>query len=753
MCLVDSMVSNRYTLFLLSSNFCRGSFVSETETVVPPSCASVVQPRSLAQSSGIFFRSVLCSWEFYLVIAAALFFRLYAFDTTEFDVDEARFFHMASNAVANGYVPATSNLASVKMYSPPAIIYLLMPSAMIANDPMGGALTVAILSIVAVICTYIFVRFYYGRVAGTIAALAYATLLRAAIYSRFIWNPNLLQLFVVLFMAVLLMGVVSRRKGWLWMALILWGWNLQLHASCIYLAIPLAVAFVLAPGTFRWRDALYGGLGLLIIYAPYIVWEVSMMFIDVRTVLQIGGQEKIVDGYAWQLYQLFLHPYAITDVSHPLHWKIVPFLDATSWLSQLPSFVHHLSYGIVVLVGVCIVWSGLRGFWPGRLTMRNGGFWRAVLGYWRRLRASPYRSGLLVLFSWQVVPLLLLIRHDKLHLHYLIFLLPGPCILLGIGLGALVKWACTWQVRQIAGRMVRYGAYTLALVVILVQAVGTTMGLRDLNEGRYSDGGPVRYYYNDLRSLENAVEEADQAAQTYGARGIYVAVEWHMWDTMRYLGSRTHTPTTVADVGEHNCVVLPDPELGPAIIMVGPYNTLVNEIVRQYTQVRLIGEPVRAGGAPFQLYLVEGSSSTTTGQATVGNEMQFMDIVPQTLNVDENMWTVSQWRSLRNAPVEYRRIYHYDMTLATGNEGVTYGSQCVFNALRTGDRVIAAFDTPDEVEPKDMQRQGRLQVRAYEDYLYYLQYGPLTFQTDHMISTPAHLLRTEQGDEWVSWLQ
>ncbi|GER89376.1 hypothetical protein KDW_35380 [Dictyobacter vulcani] len=75
------------------------------------------------------FRALLKSWELYLILLVAAFLRLYGINTTEFDGDQADIFYMAHNAVSHGHLVATSNVASIKIFNPPAIIYALMVPA------------------------------------------------------------------------------------------------------------------------------------------------------------------------------------------------------------------------------------------------------------------------------------------------------------------------------------------------------------------------------------------------------------------------------------------------------------------------------------------------------------------------------------------------------------------------------------------------------------------------------------------------
>ena len=107
--------------------------------------------------------------------------------------------------------------------NPPAVIYLLMIPAAISSNPLWGAIFVGLLNVIAVLLTYIFVRRYYGRIASIIASLLYATASGPLHYSRFIWQQNMIAPFVVLFIFALFWGVVDRRKGWLFPALVLLG--------------------------------------------------------------------------------------------------------------------------------------------------------------------------------------------------------------------------------------------------------------------------------------------------------------------------------------------------------------------------------------------------------------------------------------------------------------------------------------------------------------------------------------------------
>jgi hypothetical protein len=103
------------------------------------------------------FRSKLVTWsgiwEIFPILGIAAFLRFYQLTTTEFDADQAMVFRMARDAMNHGLIPATSNIASIRIVNPPAVIYLLMIPAAFSSNPFWGAIFVGLLNVVAVLLT------------------------------------------------------------------------------------------------------------------------------------------------------------------------------------------------------------------------------------------------------------------------------------------------------------------------------------------------------------------------------------------------------------------------------------------------------------------------------------------------------------------------------------------------------------------------------------------------------------------------
>ncbi|HCI78761.1 MAG TPA: hypothetical protein DHW02_03640, partial [Ktedonobacter sp.] len=174
-------------------------------------------PSNTSSSSGKRhqFISLFTRWELYLLLLMTLFLHFAYVQTFEFDDDQVSLLRMAYDAWHYALVPAVSNVASISIANPPGTIFLFMIPELFTPNPLAANIFVALCTTVAIFLTYFFVNRYYGRVAAIAATLLYATATRPLLYARFIWQPNLMPPFVILFMFALFEGVVRRRKGWL----------------------------------------------------------------------------------------------------------------------------------------------------------------------------------------------------------------------------------------------------------------------------------------------------------------------------------------------------------------------------------------------------------------------------------------------------------------------------------------------------------------------------------------------------------
>jgi 4-amino-4-deoxy-L-arabinose transferase-like glycosyltransferase len=669
------------------------------------------------------------TWEIFFILLVAGYLRFYQINTTELDEDQARLYRMAYDAVHHGLLPTTSNAASIGIANPPGVIYLFMPLAALSANPLWGAALVGIFTTAAALLTYFFTRRYYGRLVGIVAALLYATAAKPLNYARFIWQPNLMPPFVVLFMFALFWGVVERRKGWLFPALVLFGILYQMHPTTLLLVVPLIAAIILAPGTFRWRDIALALIVLLVIFSPYLIWETYIRFADIRTLFHLAKQPAHIDTQAIHFYRVFLSPYdTLPADAHSLVRMLAPML---SWLLVV---VPLLTLGGFVTAGILLLRSGDKQ----HAALDQGWMWR-VRNWWMDLLATRYRCGLLVLLTWQIIPLLLLSRHAiDLHAQYFFMFMPGPFILIGLFLTKAVEY---FQTRERQWHIWRYAVYAITCLVIGAQLVGSTAAIIDTSNGNFDDRAFQPYpYHNDLRSLQHALSEADRLAQQRHLNRVYITTDFATQTALRYLAEQTQTPTTLFDATR--CLVLPNPADGPAVLLTGPYDELTNALLSRFASATLVDSPPRLGGPPFRLYIVTPGLAQTSFQSAFAGNLQLLQT--QTLSFNDTSWLVSRWSLLHPEQPGFRTTYNY--TLTASLNGSSQQSKCTFTAIRSGDQLLAAFSLSNG---NSTLTSAAVKAQFFTTVPNNPYYGPSHLETEDDQNTPAITLHTVDGSDSI----
>ncbi|MBA2285358.1 MAG: glycosyltransferase family 39 protein [Ktedonobacteraceae bacterium] len=674
-------------------------------------------------------------WECYLIFLVAAVLRFYRVDTSQFEGDQVLLFRMAYDAVHHGLLPVTDSTSSLGFANPPGLLYLYMLPAALSDNPLLAVLLNSLFAVAAVLATYIFVTRYYGRFAGTVAGLLYATAPVPLIYSRFIWQPNMMQLFVILFFFALYRGVVERRKGWLplaatWLAILL-----QMHLTALSLLVPLLLALLFAPETQRWRDLGYAGIALAVIFSPYLLWELVTNFGDiaiVHAVLQAQACHRAnacIDGDSWSSYLTFL------GASDP---KQAP-LNPHSWVHTLALPLYWLSQGLLYsVIGGFIAALGLASSWWWR-SARSGNDnqeeseRRATLPWlqrWLRLAPPASACGLLLLCVWQVLPLLITARHTlPLFTHYLLVTIPGPFMFVGLFLELLRRWVS--RPRQTPWLVAHSLLYSATVLLLLLQGIGGTALVIDDTQGHFNDSN-LYIYFSDLHSYQNAFSELDHLAQQRHLSRVYVATDLSTEQAMYYFSRQLQTPVTVFDAA--HCLVLPNPASGPALLLTPPSTHLTYALLGRFASARLLAQPPILGGAPFRIYQLSSSTGPEQAQAVFGRDMRFSTPQVQWFPFDDTSRLVSQGDWLRALPPAYETYYRYQVT-ALPDTANTQGMQsvCTFNAMRAGDRLLVAFDLSGQ---SPLPRTVTLSVGYSVLTQDMPSFGPLRLMTHRHLESP-----------------
>lgn len=708
-------------------------------------------PQKRTERAGTGVDTLLASWEIYPILLVAAFLRFFNIDKVIFGQDEADIFRLAHDAFAYGFVPLTSSPASLGNLNPPLMVYFFMLPASLSANPLWGEGMIATFNTAAVLLTYFFTRRYYGRLAGTIAALLFATSVAAWQYSRNIWPQNFLPFFVMLFIWMLFRGVVDRKKGWFVPAIVLLGVLYQLHESTLLLVIPLLAAILLAFRTIRLRDIGFAILALFFLFAPFLVWETHVQFVDIKVMLSSTQSHTSINLEALRFYLFFIHPTLASPYLDPVarirdNHLLLP--NAQSLLLSPPLRSLHLflqgSFGLELLLlfggifiaAALVLFSQSPSPTAEASEVSQG---NRILHWWTTFLASPDRQGLLLLLCWQVAPLLLLTRHSiVLFTHYFIFLLPGEFILMAIvvvkALAFLRRQKPEWEM------LLRSGALTLVALVILAQLIGSGSALIDLTTGNFSNTS-VYPHFNDLHSAQNALQEADQLAQQRGIHRIYITESRTTDSAMDYLSAQLKTPVELID--DRNCLTLPDLSAGPVVFLAQPddqldYGQLVNNQVlasmfSQYAHATLVATPPDLGGDPYRLYILTAQPSPAPLPHTFAEGLQLL--APQAYVLPSTQLLVTRWRIPITQKSASRTNYHYLFHFQSG--GASLSIDCKPTATWAGDQLFT-FQPLQGQAPA----QTTVQVSTLTSHPTLVHIGPLTVTTFDDENTPIQLLRT-----------
>ncbi|GAC1470191.1 MAG: hypothetical protein PVS3B1_27690 [Ktedonobacteraceae bacterium] len=544
--------------------------------------------------------------------------------------------------------------------------------------------------------------------------------------------------------------MIERRKGWFAPAVVLVGLLAQLHGSGFLLAAPLAVAFVLSPGTIRVRDIVFGLLGLLILYSTYALWLVHSHFRDIPIFLNSTKGPSIIDNQALLFFQQFLSPYGFDPNN-------IPLTNPRSLLFRLSPLLSILTVLMIVLVACSAIMAlvlAVRTVQTVRTretesdVRRRGGWfvaWHVSMLWWRELCAAPYRCALWVLLSWQLVPLVYLLRHSiKLFAHYFIMLMPGPFILLAIFLVNVIDWT---KLRATWGRGVLFGIYGLVALLIAAQSLGGLALVLDTARGNFN----ADYNrFNALSSLQHAFGEADQLAQSRHLQRVYVSTDEIRRAASYYLAEQMHTPTTVFD---DSCAMLPGAAAGSAVLLTSPDSDLTAALTARFATITLVDQPARLGGAPFRLYLVEPLSLVPAQYEMLGRDVQFLGAKNSKLvHFQQDAQLVTRWEFLQAKSPASNITYTYRFESHLGSQ--QNSSQCVLTAVQPGDQLLVPLVLP---VPQRGARPGSMnvQVQAFMTRPDTLSIHPtsqlaLTFDTYNRVDTPHTTLQATDGKKTIS---
>ena len=232
---------------------------------------------------------------------------------------------------------------------------------------------------------------------------------------------------------------------------------------------------------------------------------------------------------------------------------------------------------------------------------------------------------------------------------------------------------------------------------------------------------------------------------------------------MSYLTRQMRTLYTTYE--SPNCLPLPGPDQGPAIMLFGPADSLNETLLTHFAPARLVSEMSRLGGPPYHLYIVQPSPGRFNGPVFTDNltlaaaqaspftwENPFPKpyiITPQRPVAQPMLLT--RWKLLHTTPPAFSTSYSYKFNAryaGKGLDGQTSVQTCSASSFQSGEQLLVAFALSEGSigGPASLSISGT----SWSTTPYSSSVGPLRLETFLHQSTPEVPLQGAGGQASLS---
>ena len=407
-----------------------------------------------------------------LILTVALFLRLRLIDTTGIWGDQSFTLNTAMRWVNGGDIPLASNKSSVGVMNPPMIEYLYAVALQLRAD----VLSVALLTLVAGLAALFFTGYATYRVFNWQAAV-WATLLFAinpwsVLYSQLIWNQTMIPVFASLTLAALLLYFAVEQKG-IYLVLVFVGAACltQVHPGSVMQLLSIGLIMVVFWRRLRLRPLLIGIAAFVLIYVPFLLYEIGVGWTDVSATLSFAGQESITSRAAVLLSLDLLHAKGLSDS--------VAGLRLFDTLATL-------------LFGLSLVYALVSG---GRAFRRRHD----------EAKADRRTAAIFILLLWLIMPVLFYLRTSAyLQVYYVMGQWPAPFILMGLALAGAQQWLEGLS-RGRLGRLASWAIVALPVVALLAWQVTVNLQVQDARLDPTGKGVQIRHVREVIDQAETLI--------------------------------------------------------------------------------------------------------------------------------------------------------------------------------------------------------------------------------------------------------
>ena len=213
-----------------------------------------------------------------LIVLVAAYFRLASLNLAEFKGDEAGSSFILRALVQQEKVPLTGPPLTTGGNAGPIYYYILAVPSLVSTNPIVASAFIAAVNVVGVAFTFKLASEFFNERVALIATALGAVSPFAILFSRKMWNPDLVFPITVVLFYCLYSFVIKSRSKYLVPVFVAYAIVLQVHPITLFLA-PVIVLFL---WRFRSRiqskHLLIGIAVSLILFAPFIYGESTRNF-------------------------------------------------------------------------------------------------------------------------------------------------------------------------------------------------------------------------------------------------------------------------------------------------------------------------------------------------------------------------------------------------------------------------------------------------------------------------------------------
>lgn len=290
------------------------------------------------------------------------------------------------------------------MYLGPWFYYLIAPALLLANfNPIGPAIFIALINIATIYLIYFVAKKWFSHPVGLISSFLFAISPVVIKYSNFIWNPNIMPFFALLFIYFFFEAIFQKK-----------------YKYFIYSIL----AFVMVINSHY--------LGLAILPLPAIYWLINLYKLTKTKSKQLKPF-LINTFFAFLVFLLSLTPQVLFDLKHngqniKALIKFFTYRETTvnikpyKAIPELPSIFHQVNTDLIVAkdsrigIVVSLVFVLLIIFYliKDNVSKKKNPYFWVILGW--------YFFGLVALALYK----------QHIYAHYFAFLFPSVFILIAL---------------------------------------------------------------------------------------------------------------------------------------------------------------------------------------------------------------------------------------------------------------------------------------------------------------------------------